>query len=125
MRGRLEEIRAAWARARQRAWDAGARAEGLILDIDATFLGAYSEKERAAGNYKGGFGFFPLLCFLSESGEPLAGVLRAGNAGSNTAADHFEVLQLVLEQLSEADLDREILARADIGMARGCRSRRL
>lgn len=112
---RLEEIRAARAKARRRAWDAGARPEELILDIDATFVGAYSEKEHAAGNYKGGFGFFPLLCFLSESAEPLAGVLRAGNAGSNTAADHFEVLQLALEQLPEADLDREILARADIG----------
>jgi Transposase DDE domain group 1 len=78
-------------------------------------LGAHSEKERAAGNYKGGFGFHPLLCYLAETGEPLAAVLRPGNAGANTAADHFEVLQLALEQLPEADLHREILARADIG----------
>jgi len=63
----------------------------------------------------GGFGFFPLLCYLAETGEPLAAVLRPGNAGANTAADHFEVLQLALEQLPEADLGREILARADIG----------
>jgi len=41
--------------------------------------------------------------------------LRPGNAGSNTAADHFEVLQLALEQLPDADLDREILVRTDIG----------
>ena len=51
----------------------------------------HSEKEDAAGNYKGGFGFHPLLCYLDETGEPLAGLLRPGNAGSNTAADHFEV----------------------------------
>jgi Transposase DDE domain group 1 len=70
---------------------------------------------RSQRNYKGGFGFHPLLCYLAETGEPLAGILRPGNAGSNTAADHFEVLQLALEQLPEADLDREILARADIG----------
>jgi hypothetical protein len=111
----LEAIRAARAKALKRAWDAGARSETITLDIDASLLGAHSEKEKAAGTYKGGFGFFPLLCYLSETGEPLAGVLRPGNAGANTASDHFEVLQLALEQLPEADLHREILARADIG----------
>jgi hypothetical protein len=115
--GRLEAIRAARARARERAWDAGARPRELILDIDATLLGAHSEKERAAPTYKNGFGFFPLLCFLDETGEALAGLLRPGNAGANTAADHFEVLQLALEQLPARDLGREILARTDIGGA--------
>lgn len=111
----LEAIRVARARSLRRAWDAGARPEELILDIDASLLIAHSEKEGAAGNYKGGFGFHPLLCYLAETGEPLAGILRPGNAAAHTAGDHFEVLQLALEQLPEADLDREILARADIG----------
>src|SRR6476659_7657489 len=113
--GLLEAIRGSRAAARERAWDAGARPETITLSIDATLLGAASEKEGAAGNYKGGFGFHPLLCYLDETGEPLAGLLRPGNAGSNTASDHFEVLQLALEQLPETDLDREILARTDIG----------
>jgi hypothetical protein len=111
----LEAIRAARAKALERAWDAGARAETITLDIDASLLTAHSEKQGAAGDYKGGFGFHPLLCYLAETGEPLAALLRPGNAGANTAADHFEVLQLALEQLPEADLGREILARADIG----------
>lgn len=111
----LEATRAARAKALRRAWDAGARPETITLDIDASLLGAHSEKQGAAGNYKGGFGFHPLLCYLAETGEPLAALLRPGNAGANTAADHFEVLQLALEQLPEADLHREILARADIG----------
>jgi hypothetical protein len=111
----LEAIRAARAKALKRAWDAGARPETITLDIDASLLTAHSEKEGAAGNYKRGFGFHPLLCYLSETGEPLAAVLRPGNAGANTAADHFEVLQLALEQLPSEDLHREILARADIG----------
>ena len=97
--GLLEAIRAARAKALARAWDAGARPEELILDIDASLLIAHSEKEGAAGNYKGGFGFHPLLCYLAETGEPLAGILRPGNAAAHTAADHFEVLQLALEQL--------------------------
>lgn len=111
----LEAIRAARARALARAWDVGARPEELILDIDASLLTAHSEKEGAAGNYKGGFGFHPLLCYLAETGEPLAGILRPGNAAAHTAADHFEVLQLALEQLPARDLDRKILARTDIG----------
>lgn len=113
--GRLEAIRAARAKARERAWDAGARPARITLDIDASLLTSHSEKEGAAGNYKGGFGFHPLLCYLAETGEPLAAVLRPGNAAAHTAADHFEVLQLALEQLPATDLDREILVRADIG----------
>lgn len=113
--GLLEAIRGARAGARRIAWEAGTRPETITLGIDATLLGAASEKEGAAGNYKGGFGFHPLLCYLDETGEPLAGLLRPGNAGANTAADHFEVLQLALEQLPASDLDREILVRTDIG----------
>jgi hypothetical protein len=111
----LEALRAARATALERAWDAGARPEELILDVDASLLVAHSEKQGAAGNHKGGFGFHPLPCYLAETGEPPAGILRPGNAAAHTAADHFEVLQLALEQLPEADLDREILARTDIG----------
>ena len=113
----LDRIRAARAVARARVWDAGARPESITLDIDATLLTAHSEKERAAGNYKHGYGFHPLGCWLDETGEALAAILRPGNAGSNTAADHFTVLGLALEQLPAEDLDREILVRADIG---GC-----
>jgi hypothetical protein len=113
----LDRIRHARAAARARAWDAGARPETITLDFDATLITAHSEKEEAAGNYKGGFGFHPLCCYLDETGEALAAVLRSGNAGANTAADHFEVLQLALEQLPAEDLGSEILARADIGGA--------
>lgn len=111
----LDAIRVARAKAREQAWEAGARPQEIVLDIDATLITAHSEKEEAKGNYKGGFGFHPLLCYLAETGEPLAGLLRPGNAGSNTAVDHFCVLQLALEQLPEADLDREILVRTDVG----------
>lgn len=108
----LEALRTA----RANAWEAGARPSELIIDFDATLLGAHSEKEQAAGNYKGGFGFHPLLAYL-DTGEPLAALLRPGNAGANTAADHFSVLGAALEQIPEADLDSEILARADAGGA--------
>jgi hypothetical protein len=113
----LERVREARADARGRVWDAGARPKTLTLDIDATIVTSHSEKEQAAGTYKRTFGFFPLLCYLDETGEPLAGMLRTGNAGANTAEDHFSVLCLALEQLPESDRQREILVRADIGGA--------
>jgi hypothetical protein len=113
----LERIRAARAAARARVWDAGARPESITLNIDATLVSAHAEKERAAGNYKHGFGFHPIGCYLDETGEALAAILRPGNAGSNTAEDHFAVLALALEQLPAEDLDREILVRADSGGA--------
>ena len=113
----LSQVRAARAAARARAWDAGARPETLTLDIDATILTAHSEKEQAAGTWKRTFGFHPLECYLDETGEPLAAILRAGNAGSNTAEDHSRVLELALAQLPAEDLDKEMLVRTDIG---GC-----
>jgi hypothetical protein len=113
----LAGVRQARAAARARAWDAGARPDSLTLDIDATLLTAHSEKDRAAGNYKHGYGFHPLGCWLAETGEALACVLRPGNAGSNTAEDHFMVLGIALAQLPAADLDRDILVRTDVGGA--------
>lgn len=94
----LDGIWAARAAARARVWDARARPETITLNIDATLVTVHSDKERAAGTYKHGYGFHPLCCYLDETGEVLAALLRPGNAGSNTAADHFAVLGLALEQ---------------------------
>ena len=71
---------AARAVARARVWAAGARPESITLNIDATLLTAHSEKELAAGNYKHGYGFHPLGCWLDETGEALAAILRPEGA---------------------------------------------
>ena len=107
----IERVRQARAVARERAWNAGAAPDRVILDFDATPISIHSEKEQAAGHYKGGFGFNPLLATCGR--EVLAGVLRPGNAGANNASDHLRVLELALEQLPESALDGEILARSD------------
>jgi DDE family transposase len=88
--GELAAIRGARAVARERAWQAGAAPREVILDFDAFPIGAHSEKEGAAGHYKGGFGHQPLL--VSCGRDVLAAVLRPGNAGANDAADHLHVL---------------------------------
>ena len=101
-RGRLDDLRRARAKARERAWAAGAAPEEIVLDFDSHLITAHSDKEGATPTWKRGFGFHPLLCYLDETGEALAGVLREGRAGSNTAADHVEVLTLCLEQIPKA-----------------------
>jgi len=59
------------------------------------------EKELAEPNFKG-FGYHPLLAFCDNTGEPLAGMLRKGSAGSNTAADHLAVLEAAITALPPA-----------------------
>ncbi|HSD75840.1 MAG TPA: IS1380 family transposase, partial [Solirubrobacteraceae bacterium] len=112
-------IGAARAAARERAWRLGGRPERIVLDFDSHLVEVHSEKEGAAPNRKHGFGFHPLGCWLDETGEALAMLLRPGNAGANTAADHVTVLDTALAQLPADVADRErdepvaILARAD------------
>jgi hypothetical protein len=107
----LAGIRGARAAARARAWRAGAAPARVVLEFDATQITAHSEKEHAAGHYKGGFGFHPLLVTCGR--ETLAAILRPGNAGANNADDHLQALDLALEQLPQDALDGVILARAD------------
>ena len=120
----LKAIRVARAAARQRAWelagDAAPGADGGLIpvDIDATIVTACSEKEQARPTWKKTCGFHPLTVFADHgpagSGEPLAIMLRPGNAGSNTAADHIEATRLALAQLAAA-ARRRVLIRADSG----------
>ena len=59
-------------------------------------------KDQAAPTYKGGFGFHPMFCFADATGETLSGILRPGNAGANTVADHITILDGAIAQLPEA-----------------------
>ncbi len=126
--GMLATIRQARAQARDRAWLArgeltgaelpGSRAAGkrigqVAIDLDATLVTAHSDKEGARGNFKGGFGYHPLGAWLDNTGEALAAVLRPGNAGSNTAADHLTVVDWALSQLPDRWRSKPILIRAD------------
>jgi len=126
--GMLAAIRQGRAAARDRAWLArgeltgtelpGSRAAGktisqVVIDLDATLVTAHSDKEGARGNFKGGFGYHPLGAWLDNTNEALAAVLRPGNAGSNTAADHLTVIEQALTQLPDRWRSKPILIRAD------------
>jgi hypothetical protein len=114
----LAGLRLSRAQARRRAWQAGAWVDGLLaIDLDATLVTAHSDKQGAAGTYKHTFGFHPLAAWLDRgdgTGEPLAAILRPGNAAANTAADQVAVVDLALAQLPrQAREDQPILVRAD------------
>jgi len=126
----LAAINTARAAVRARVWDLagtdapnhGASAnDPLIIDLDATLITAHSEKELAAATFKRGFGHHPIGAWVDHgtggTGEPVAMILRKGNAGSNTAADHIEVTKMALRQLPSADPcgrpGRKVLIRTD------------
>ncbi|MFE4752431.1 IS1380 family transposase [Streptomyces mirabilis] len=104
----LTAIRSARAEVRSRVWElAGANgpaADGQVtVDIDGVLVLAHSEKQDATATWKKTFGHHPLVAFVDHgqtgTGEPVAAVLRPGNAGSNTASDHIEAARLALAQL--------------------------
>ena len=98
----LRGIDSAIAGARTVAWPAGAGPtsdEVFIVDVDATIVTTKTDKQDAAPTYKRTFGHHPLLAMNAEAGEILAMTLRPGNAGSNTAVDHVELLDRVIDAL--------------------------
>ncbi|WP_214102717.1 IS1380 family transposase [Acrocarpospora catenulata] len=120
----LQAIRTARAAARQRAWSlsgqdaSGTDGELIPLDIDATIVIAHSDKQHATPTWKKTYGFHPLTVFADHgpgaAREPLAIMLRPGNAGSNTAADHIEVTRLAPAQLPKPRR-RQVLIHTDSG----------
>ncbi|WP_327240556.1 IS1380 family transposase [Streptomyces sp. NBC_01318] len=104
----LTAIRSARAEVRERVWklagasspDAGGQ---VIVDLDGVLVLAHSDKQDAAATWKKSYGHHPLMGFVGHgrggTGEPVAALLRPGNAGSNTAADHITATQIALAQL--------------------------
>ncbi len=67
-----------------------------VIRIDASLVQSHSDKQHAAGNFKGGYGFHPLLAWCDNTGELLAVICPPGNAGSNTAADHIAIIDAAI-----------------------------
>jgi hypothetical protein len=122
----LARITAAVNAARRKAWAAAAARHGALpgvriadkvleqvtcIRLDATVTPACPEKELAEANFKG-FGHHPLLAYCDNTTEPLAGRLRRGSAGSNTTADHLEVLNAAIIALPPA-YRRRLMVTAD------------
>ncbi|MFZ3492017.1 IS1380 family transposase [Streptomyces sp. 5.8] len=84
----------------------------VVIDMDATIITAESKKQGATATWKKSFGFHPLAAWCANTGECLAMLLRPGNAGSNTVADHLRVLSGALAQIP-GQATAKILVRVD------------
>jgi hypothetical protein len=113
----LDRIRAARRVARETAWRGRPAPQTILLDLDSTLVTSHSEKEHAAPNFKRGFGFHPVLCYVDDLEDAVAGKLRPGNAVANNTADNIEVLERALQQLPDSKRQREILVRGDSALA--------
>jgi hypothetical protein len=114
--GALQRRRIARARATTRAhvWSLIAKRHGqippskvadrdlgrtIVIRMDASLVIAHSAKQLAAGTFKGSWGHHPLMAWCDNTFESLAFLLRTGSAGSNTTADHIEVLDAAITQI--------------------------
>ena len=84
----------------------------IVIRMDASLVIAHSDKELATGTYKGTFGHHPLTAWCDNTFESLALTLRRGSAGSNTTADHLEVLTEAIRQIP-APYRRDLLITVD------------
>jgi len=109
-------VKVAWGRASPEVAGTGA-SEPLTVDLDATLIIAHSDDKDGAGKtYKRTWGHHPLNAYLDRGdghGESLTGLLRPGNAGANTAADHITVFDQARGQLPELPASLPRLMRAD------------
>jgi hypothetical protein len=109
-----DKLTAARARTRRHVWDQIIARHGaipasrvadrdlgrtVVVRLDATLVIAHSEKDLASGTFKGTWGHHPLTAWCDNTGESLAVKLRTGSAGSNTVADHLQVLTAALNQI--------------------------
>ena len=98
--GTLEALAGAMATVRERVWADYPEGETVVLDIDSSVHELHSEnKAGAAPTYNRKYGFHPMYCFADWTGEPLAALLRRGNASPNKVADLTEVLDAAIRVL--------------------------
>ncbi|MCP5035034.1 MAG: hypothetical protein GY939_24790 [Actinomycetia bacterium] len=140
----LAGIDTATADAREVVWRADPDADRteMVIDLDASIITTKADKQDAAPTWKRTYGHRPLFAIDAERGEILAQVLRPGNAGSNTAADHVTVLGAAIDALPERetaghnvgddpdDVEVDVWVRTDAGgtthwLAEECRDRNL
>ncbi len=97
-----------WLQVAGQVWDGW-----IVVDVDASLVESHSDKQGAAATFKKHiYGLHPIVVSVANTGEVLAVLLRNGNAGSNTVADHVTVLGEAIAQIP-VRYRKKIIFRAD------------
>jgi hypothetical protein len=90
------------------------RPAGLVIDVDANDPGVSQREGSRRGDVQSHLRVPPVAGVCDNSGEFLAGILRPGSAGANTAADHITVLDPALAEIPDPHRHGSpLLVRAD------------
>jgi hypothetical protein len=85
----------------------------LVIDLDATLITRPQRQGRRRATFnKMAYGFHPLGAWCANTAESLAMLLRPGNVGSNTFANHAAVLGAAIAR-SPARFRVRLLIRID------------
>jgi hypothetical protein len=97
-----------WLEVAGQVWDGW-----IVVDVDASLVESHSDKQGAAATFKKHiYGLHPIVVSVANTGEVLAVLLRNGNAGSNTVADHITVLTEAIAQIP-VRYRKKVIFRAD------------
>jgi hypothetical protein len=97
-----------WLEVAGQVWDGW-----IVVDVDASLVESHSDKQGAAATFKKHiYGLHPIVVSVANTSEVLAVLLRNGNAGSNTVADHITVLTETIAQIP-VRYRKKVIFRAD------------
>ena len=109
----LERIEAARASARAAAWAAGMDPGFYVIDIDATLRQCPLGQGGRAPNYKHGFGFAPMVAFLTPRARPWPPSCARATPRPDRPKTTWALLDAALAQLPVDPLASEVIARTD------------
>jgi hypothetical protein len=98
----------------RRAWDAGARPERLVIDLDSSITEVHGHKKRGARyGHTRVLGYHPIFATSAETGEVIHARLRNGAANAQYGAQRF--FCETIARCRRAGHEGSFLVRADSG----------
>lgn len=112
--GQVRQLDAACGELLRRAWDAGARPERLVIDLDSSITPVYGHKKRGAQyGHTRVLGYHPILATSAATGDVIHARLRRGAANTQYGATRF--FSETIARCRRAGHAGDFLVRADSG----------
>jgi len=112
--GQVRQLDAACGELLRRAWDAGARPERLVIDLDSSITQVHGYKKRGARyGHTRVLGYHPIFATSAQTGEVIHARLRNGAANTQYGAKRF--FEETIARCRRAGHSGGFLVRADSG----------